>query len=293
MNQPVYLYYKLHNFYQNHRKYVKSFDTDQLLGRTITPSQADKSCKPLGKANNVTFLDGTTSSEDAIYYPCGLIANSLFSDDISNLTCHQSDYEFSGGLKCSPSSESKIIYEFSANGIAWPSDKDKYDPPNWSQLSDQEIKRTYVPPQKWMSSWPEQFGYGYNKTNIPNLKTWERFQVWMRVAGTLPRLTLGLYTFRKLYGKNKQNLLPAGVWEISVVDKFSVTRFGGKKSIVISTVSFLGGKNPFLGIAYMVVGAVCLLLGVLFLARHTIKPRKLGDHSHLSWNKEQNGVGNY
>ncbi len=69
--------------------------------------------------------------------------------------------------------------------------------------------------------------------------------------------------------------------------KFKVKDFGGTKSIVISTVSFLGGKNPFLGIAYMVVGVVCLLIGILFLARHVIKPRKLGDHSHLSWNKDR------
>lgn len=30
---PVYLYYKLTNFYQNHRKYVESYDLEQLRGR--------------------------------------------------------------------------------------------------------------------------------------------------------------------------------------------------------------------------------------------------------------------
>lgn len=41
--------------------------------------------------------------------------------------------------------------------------------------------------------------------------------------------------------------------------------------------SFIGGKNPFLGIAYIAVGGVCVLLGLLLTLRHLIKPRKLGD----------------
>jgi hypothetical protein len=66
---------------------------------------------------------------------------------------------------------------------------------------------------------------------------------------------------------------------------FDVARFGGTKSIVISNVSVIGGKNPFLGIAYMVVGSLCWVFGILFLIRHMIKPRKLGDHTYLSWNQ--------
>jgi hypothetical protein len=70
----------------------------------------------------------------------------------------------------------------------------------------------------------------------------------------------------------------------------------------------MGGKNPFLGIAYVVVGGICIVLGALFTATHIIKPRydrfcgacgtlslrlltrrsrKLGDHTYLSWNNEQ------
>lgn len=35
----------------------------------------------------------------------------------------------------------------------------------------------------------------------------------------------------------------------------------------------MGGKNPFLGIAYVVVGGICIVLGFLFTATHLIKPR--------------------
>jgi hypothetical protein len=49
--------------------------------------------------------------------------------------------------------------------------------------------------------------------------------------------------------------------------------YSGTKSIVISTSSVIGGKNPFLGIAYVVVAGLCVLLGLAFTAAQLIKPR--------------------
>ena len=54
---------------------------------------------------------------------------------------------------------------------------------------------------------------------------------------------------------------------------FPVKKYSGTKSIVISTATVMGGRNPFLGIAYVVVGGLCVVLGFLFTARHLIKPR--------------------
>jgi hypothetical protein len=34
---------------------------------------------------------------------------------------------------------------------------------------------------------------------------------------------------------------------------------------------------------YVTVGAICVLLGGLFLAKHMISPRKLGDQKYLVW----------
>lgn len=54
---------------------------------------------------------------------------------------------------------------------------------------------------------------------------------------------------------------------------FPVTLYGGTKSIVISTATVMGGKNPFLGIAYVAVGGICIVLGALFTVTHLIRPR--------------------
>ncbi len=44
--------------------------------------------------------------------------------------------------------------------------------------------------------------------------------------------------------------------------------FGGTKSVILSTASLLGEKNPFLGIAYATVGSLCCLMGGVFLFIH-------------------------
>ena len=59
---------------------------------------------------------------------------------------------------------------------------------------------------------------------------------------------------------------------LTILD-FPVLEYGGTKSILITTRTVMGGKNPFLGIAYVVVGGLCTVLGVLFTIAHLVKPR--------------------
>jgi hypothetical protein len=69
MQPPLRVYYKLTNYYQNHRDYVSSFSLKQLKGQSIPSSAISGSdCRPLD-------IDPVTKK---VIYPCGLIANSIF-----------------------------------------------------------------------------------------------------------------------------------------------------------------------------------------------------------------------
>ena len=54
---------------------------------------------------------------------------------------------------------------------------------------------------------------------------------------------------------------------------YDVSAFSGEKWVVISTSSWLGGKNDFLGWAYVAVGGLSFLLALFFLIKELISPR--------------------
>jgi LEM3 (ligand-effect modulator 3) family / CDC50 family len=66
---PVYFYYRLTNFYQNHWKFLNSRDHVQLLGNF---SSISSNCRPFD-------VDNAT---EMVIVPCGAIANSLFNDTL-------------------------------------------------------------------------------------------------------------------------------------------------------------------------------------------------------------------
>jgi len=256
--KPVFFYYRLTSFYQNHRSYVKSYDAAQLEGQKLV-KDLNPNCDPV-------LSDKSNPNKQVQYFPCGLIANSMFTDKFSTELI---------------SSDGKT-YPLTEKGIAWPSDAHKYG-------SKEDFLKLYPdlsvisPPPHWKTNFPE-FKDGYTKENFPDLKNWEHFQVWMRTAG--------LPNFRKLYSKNTETNLQPGVYTINITNTYDVDRYGGTKSFIITTSSIIGGKNPFLGITYIFVGFISLVFGIIFLIRHLYKPRKLGDHKYLSWNKASTAAAN-
>ncbi|OMJ29788.1 Meiotically up-regulated gene 89 protein [Smittium culicis] len=254
---PIYMYYKLTDFYQNHRRYVKSFDQQQLSGSARSASElTGGDCDPL----STRTINGTTKP----IYPCGLIANSFFNDTINDLTLLN---------PADSSSDSSQVYSLSSNDIAWESDTYRFGKTSYKNSD-------VFPPPNWDKRYPN----GYTDENpIPDISKDEYLHVWMRTAG--------LPTFRKLHGINNSDTLKNGTYQIDIVMNYDVTSFGGTKSIVIATTSAIGGRNPALGIAYISVGVLCVLLGIIFTIRHLYRPRRLGDHTYLSWNQQvQSGL---
>lgn len=244
MGSPIYMFYRMTNFYQNHRRYVLSYNENQLEGKPETnKTLKDKDdCKPL-----ILAPDGRP------YYPCGLIANSLFNDTFASPV----------------NEENGTTYDMTTNGIAWPTDRNRFKK---TQYNNSQV----VPPRNWAKMYPD----GYTDENpIPDISQWEEFQNWMRTAA--------LPTFSKLARRNDTTALQPGTYAVDIVQNFDTTLYRGKKMLVLSTRSAIGGRNNFLGIAYVVVAGLCAALGIVFLIQHLVKPRRMGDHTYLSWNSER------
>lgn len=91
-------------------------------------------------------------------------------------------------------------YNFSQKGIAWPGEAKKYATKTSYNLTATPI----VPPPNWILRYPN----GYNDSNLPDLHDDEHFQNWMRTAG--------LPTFTKLYGRNDNDVMVKGTYQVTV-----------------------------------------------------------------------------
>lgn len=140
----------------------------------------DSACDPL-------TLNETSGKA---YYPCGLIANSLFNDTINRPLL----------ITAPGTSDGREIYPMTNKGISWSSDNELY--------RDTSYTRDQVePPPNWRARYPD----GYTEENdIPNISQYEELQVWMRTAG--------LPTFSKLALRNDNVTMRAGTYEIEIYD---------------------------------------------------------------------------
>ncbi|KAI9120950.1 hypothetical protein K1719_007983 [Acacia pycnantha] len=229
MKSPIYVYYQLTNYFQNHRRYVKSKSEDQLRQKSAEEDTDD--CKPEAR---------TPDGQPIV--PCGLIAWSLFNDTYN--------------IKV----KGKHL-KISKKNIAWQSDQTK------KFGSD-------VYPKNFQAG--GLIGGAKLNESIP-LSGQEDLIVWMRTAA--------LSTFRKLYGKIETDLEANEELSLVIENNYNTYSFGGKKILVLSTATWIGGKNDFLGLAYIFIGGLSLFFAVCFLLMYVFKPRPLGDPSYLSWNR--------
>ncbi|KAG0566347.1 hypothetical protein KC19_7G057000 [Ceratodon purpureus] len=244
MKNPVFVFYELDKFHQNHRRYMKSRSTKQHQGED---RRSVDSCHPIARV----------SKRDPII-PCGLIAWTLFNDT----------YEF--GFVNSPNGPALHI-PVVQTGIAWKSDvkvkfSNKVYPENFPNNINNSTGRSRFP-----------VGGASLDPALP-LSKHENLMVWMRTA-PMPR-------FRKLYGRIEHNLHAGQVINVSIANVYNTYSYKGSKRLVLSTTSFLGGKNPFLGRAYLTMGVLCMLMALVSIFVQFRHPREFGDKTRLTWNRE-------
>lgn len=222
MRKPIYVYYQLDNFYQNHRRYVKSRSDRQLWSPKAETSTS--LCDPEGEVGNNKAI-----------VPCGLIAWSLFNDT----------------YMLSKNDGAGAAIQINKKDIAWRSDR-----------SHKFGKDVY--PKNFQNG--SMIGGGKLDESIP-LSQQEDLMVWMRTAA--------LPTFRKLYGRIESDLEANEKITVTIQNNYNTYSFNGKKKLVISTATWIGGKNHFIGRMYMAVGATSLLLALAFSLLYVFKPRYL------------------
>jgi hypothetical protein len=241
MEPPIYVYYQLNSYFQNHKRYVRSIANKQAAGYFYGAGSSTLNiCQPEeyeGRRPNASLPN------NGIINPCGLIAWSNFNDSYSL------SVDGGGAL---PVDESNI---------AWSNDMTtlygNYEGQNFNDL-------------------PQYRGGGALTQNVSKS---EHLLVWMKPSA--------YHTMRKLWGKINVPLAAGTVITLQVANRYNIYDFSGQKWLVLSTQSWVGGKNNVLGIVFIVAGALAFLIGVAFFFGYFMNPRrrKYGDPNCLSWNK--------
>ncbi|XP_008298234.1 cell cycle control protein 50C-like [Stegastes partitus] len=229
----VFFYYGLRNFHQNLRRYMDSRDDAQMVGRKKSLKTPSSYCQPF--ANDP---DGRPIA------PCGAVANSIFNDSFT-LTYHGS-------------SGSTIPVPLLRKGITWYTDKNiKYRNPTTENLTLAQVFNGTTKPPFWQKPVYDLDLLDPNNNGFIN----DDLIVWMREAA--------FPNFKKLYGvlnrmnKPFTNGLPAGNYTVKISYNFPAQYFRGRKEVVLSTLTWFGGQNYFLPIAYLVTSGLTLLLAIM------------------------------
>ncbi|XP_049964262.1 cell cycle control protein 50A-like [Schistocerca serialis cubense] len=257
---PVFIYYQLSNYYQNHRRYVNSRDDYQLRGKLY--DRVSSYCAPYDY-----------DDEGRPIAPCGAIADSLFNDSLrlelrwlghpDNETeedAEEQEEQVAG--RAAPPLDVPLPMDVPVlrTGIAWPSDKQRrYANPPGNLTA---ALAGFAKPRSWRRHVYELDPDNEDNNGFVN----EDLIVWMRTSA-LPK-------FRKLYRRVDHSRepfadgLPAGNYTLHVEYNYPVASFSGSKVFIVTSTTAVGAGNQFLGAAYVTCGCVCMLLGAMFVALH-------------------------
>jgi hypothetical protein len=292
---PLYVYYELQNFYQNHRLYVASRSAEQLLGQSISESVLTAPCQ------------GALKNGSRLLNPCGLIAASYFTGAFLANLCLAPIAHSSHSYSSYPHTRIDLITLVSSSSpgaylneydISWPTDReDKFKQVD-GYMQAQVSGANASCPEGWptcklyydssSAAWyafyyPNEDSVQYLYESYPGIVspllgvTDEHFIVWMHTAGT-PQ-------FRKLYGRIDGDWTQGQQITFGVTANYEVGSFDGSKAIILSQEGLFGGRNFYLGTSYITVGSLCFFFAALFTLKYVVQPRSQADPSLLAWER--------
>ncbi|XP_052895517.1 cell cycle control protein 50A-like [Anopheles moucheti] len=224
--KDVFFYYMLENFYQNHRMFVISRDDGQLRGNV------DKTPSPRCHPFDYVHRDNLTLP----IAPCGLIANAIFNDTFE-LYQQQTPVPLIGGASVWPH-ERRLKFR-NPPGDLRQALANFSRPPSWSR-------------ELWELDEQNPDNNGFQNEDLIN---------WMRPAA--------LPTFRKQHRRVDHSIppfedgIPGGSYTLHIRYNYPVASFGGRKSIILSSPSWMGARNPFMGYLFLTVGALKMILSCI------------------------------
>ena len=223
MQQPIMMYYQLDNFYQNHRRYVKSKSDLQLDGEYISLKKIKDSgdCEPVETNQEMeknVSLSGDILNPNEVAVPCGLIAKSFFNDTYQ--------------LK----NEKGEPITIDESNIAWEADKKlKYKNVKDPNGKDDEFYKKV----QWIDMTDEHFIVWMRPAGLPNFR-----KLWGRIRENLPE---GEYTVRI-----EDNFKVSAFKGRKHIVLSTVNAFGGKNTFLGVSYVVVGGICIVLALIFLI-----------------------------------------
>jgi hypothetical protein len=289
VKSPARVFYELDGYYQNHRRFVSSIVRAQFTDEWRPDAGWSMlECYPMKTVTSELCSAGMCEPRAAAkqreYFPCGIVANSLFNDIF---WLHEGVLPNGEKLSRTDMTSKRIARTYAAHNTknpTWNLPSDTYLPvwlnPNMSRIIPPptgsmapHITADYTNSTAWVhDALDPDFGVGVGVEN-------EFWRVWVEGAAMHP--------FRKPYGRIERDLPAGTTLTFAVQSNFFVRSFGGSKALVLEEVGWFGSANYVLGGFFLGIGGIFLVAAVLFTGRKLHSPRALGDSAALAWKKAQ------
>eukprot|EP00887_Chlorella_sp_A99_P001274 scaffold14.g1274.t1 len=251
MKPPIYIVFQLGSYFQNYRRYVRSQDATFMHNGDPSKTPAS-ACQPLAYLGDPTTNPGPNTSlyASGSINPCGQTAQSLFNDSFALSAT-------------TPGGGAAVPLPIDSSNIAWSNDHKLYG--------------SFIP---WnYNSDPQWRGGGTVDQPLDSAQNW---MVWMRTGAQV--------TVEKLYGSLSATLPAGSTLTLRVENRYNTYGFSGDKAVIVTTNSWVGGKNSFLGAFYLALGGACLAVALFFFLAYDlgwIWKRRPGRLADLSWVRNQ------